>query len=58
MRLSFVRILSIVLIATSLVSCANRGTPSGGEEDVDPPVILNVVPENFSTNFKGDEIKI
>jgi len=52
------RILSVVLIATSLVRCANRGTPSGGELDVEPPVILKVIPENFSTNFRGDEIKI
>jgi uncharacterized protein (DUF2141 family) len=40
------------------VSCANRGTPTGGEIDEEPPVILRAVPENFSTNFRGDEIKI
>jgi uncharacterized protein (DUF2141 family) len=58
MRLPFMRILSVVFITTILVSCANRGTPSGGEEDIEPPVILKAVPENFSTNFKGDEIQI
>jgi uncharacterized protein (DUF2141 family) len=58
MRLFLMRILCIVFIATVLVRCANRGSPSGGEEDIEPPVILKVIPENFSTNFKGDEIKI
>ena len=58
MRLPFTRILCIVYTAIILGSCANRGTPSGGEKDVEPPQILKVIPENFSTNFKGDEIKI
>ncbi|MDP5082248.1 MAG: Ig-like domain-containing protein [Winogradskyella sp.] len=40
------------------MSCANRGNPSGGEKDIAPPVILKVTPKNFSTNFKGDEIRI
>lgn len=58
MHLPFIRIVHVVLMATILVSCANRGTPTGGEKDTDPPVILKATPENFSTNFKGDEIKI
>ena len=41
-----------------LYKCANRGTTSGGEKDVTPPKIIKEVPENFSTNFKSDEIKI
>ena len=40
------------------MSCANRGSPSGGDKDEEPPVIVDEVPENFSTNFKGDEIRI
>ena len=58
MRLHILRILNIVFIAIVTVSCANRGTPSGGLKDEEPPEILKAVPENFSTNFKGDEIKI
>ncbi len=58
MRLPFMRILCVVFIAIVLVSCANRGNPTGGEKDIDAPIILKVIPENFSTNFKGDEIKI
>lgn len=40
------------------MQCANRGTPSGGEKDITPPEILKTTPENYSTNFKGSEIKI
>ncbi|SDS27663.1 Ig-like domain-containing protein [Winogradskyella sediminis] len=58
MRLSLLRVLSLILIAISIASCANRGTPTGGEKDILPPEITKSVPENFSTNFKGDEIKI
>ena len=41
-----------------LASCANRGRPDGGPKDEDPPVIISSSPENFSTNFKGNEIRI
>ncbi|WP_179021684.1 Ig-like domain-containing protein [Winogradskyella forsetii] len=58
MRLLVVRILSLVLIAISIASCANRGNPTGGEKDIEPPVIVESDPENYSTNFKGDEIRI
>ncbi|MCA0131498.1 Ig-like domain-containing protein [Winogradskyella alexanderae] len=50
----FIGLFFIALIA----SCANRGSPSGGEKDTEPPIILKSEPENFSTNFTGDEIKI
>lgn len=42
----------------AVVACANRGTPQGGEKDVDPPVIIRTIPENYTTNFKGTEIRI
>ena len=42
----------------AVISCANRGTPSGGEKDILPPKITRSSPENFSTNFKGKEIRI
>lgn len=41
-----------------IFSCANRGNPSGGEKDVAPPVIVKSEPENFSTNFNGNEIRV
>ena len=58
MRLSTAQIFSIILIALIIVGCANRGSPTGGEKDVDPPVILDESPQNFSTNFKSEEIII
>jgi uncharacterized protein (DUF2141 family) len=50
----------ILLIVIGLVfaQCANRGTPSGGEKDTTPPVIVKSEPENYSTNFTSNEIKI
>lgn len=41
-----------------LISCANRGTPTGGEKDIEPPIIVRTVPENLSTNFDSQEIRI
>lgn len=52
------RFLSIITLVLALGSCANRGTPSGGEKDEDPPVIIKAEPENFSTNFNAEEIRI
>ncbi|MEL6811909.1 MAG: Ig-like domain-containing protein [Bacteroidota bacterium] len=49
----------VVFISVLLFSnCAKRGTPSGGPKDSIPPVIIKSNPENFTTNFKGDEIRI
>ena len=39
-------------------NCANRGTPSGGDIDEKPPIILKSEPENFSSEFNSKEIKI
>ncbi|MDT0558239.1 Ig-like domain-containing protein [Ichthyenterobacterium sp. W332] len=48
----------IIILAISIIGCANRGTPSGGEKDTIPPEIIRSVPENFSTDFSGNEIRI
>ncbi|RXJ52193.1 Ig-like domain-containing domain [Gelidibacter gilvus] len=45
-------------ILAMLVNCANRGMPTGGEKDTEPPKIRYSTPDNFTTNFKGNEIKI
>ena len=39
-------------------SCATIVSPSGGEKDVAPPLVLSVFPKNESINFKSSEIKI
>ena len=48
-----------VLFAGAFFSrCANIMTPQGGPKDTIPPVIINLIPDNFSTNFKGNKIYI
>jgi len=49
----FIAILSFVFI-----NCANRGRPEGGPKDEKPPIITKSEPENFSTNFTENEIRI
>ncbi len=58
MRQTFFLFLFLAIMVAVLVSCANRGTPSGGEEDLLPPKIIRSTPENFSTNFNSKEIRI
>lgn len=58
MQNRFYNILFFITIALIIASCANRGTPSGGEIDVAPPVIVKSVPENYTTNFNAKEIRI
>lgn len=55
-RLLYIPIAFLFLL--SFVDCAKKGTPSGGPRDSIPPIIVKSSPENFSTNFTGDEIEI
>ena len=48
----------VIFFVFLFFQCANRGTASGGEKDITPPVIVSEIPENFSTNFSANEIKI
>ncbi|MGI5914393.1 MAG: Ig-like domain-containing domain [Bacteroidales bacterium] len=45
----------LVFVMVFIGSCAKVGTPSGGPRDVDPPVVLKSVPDNGTTNFKGNK---
>ncbi|PTM06780.1 MAG: hypothetical protein DA407_11330 [Bacteroidetes bacterium] len=51
-------LLLLISVGLLFAQCANRGTPSGGEKDITPPVITNSEPENYTTNFTATEIKI
>jgi len=51
-------LLFIVFFSILVTGCAKRGTITGGTKDTIPPVIVNSLPKNFSTDFKGDFIKI
>lgn len=48
----------IVLMAIWLCACAQVGTITGGDKDVTPPKILQQQPENNTTGFHGDEIRL
>ncbi len=46
----------IVLI--SMISCAKRGSITGGLKDTLAPVLVSSTPKNLTTNFKGNEINL
>ena len=48
----------LFLLLLRLVSCAKRGSITGGLKDTIAPVLKMSFPKNFSTNFKGNEIKL
>lgn len=48
----------LILLLLAMASCAKRGTITGGFKDTIPPVLKMSFPENFNTNFKGNEIKL
>ena len=39
-------------------ACANPIPPTGGPKDLDPPVLIQTVPENKTLNFQGSEIEL
>lgn len=48
----------LIISFLSITSCAKRGTITGGPKDTIAPVIVTALPENYTTNFDGNEIKI
>lgn len=58
MKGSFLYIIFLLLLSLSFVDCAKRGNPDGGARDTIPPMILKSAPDNYSTNFKGNQITI
>ena len=48
----------IVLTSLAAVSCAQKGSITGGLKDTIPPTIVSSSPKNLSTNFSGKEIRI
>ena len=39
-------------------ACANIVAPTGGPRDEDPPVVLRSAPPNYSTHYKGEDVRI
>ncbi|KAF2331117.1 Ig-like domain-containing protein [Flavobacterium ginsenosidimutans] len=46
------------IILISMISCAKRGSITGGLKDTLPPVLTSSFPKNFSTDFKGNTITL
>ena len=47
-----------ILAIVFMISCAKRGTINGGTKDSIGPVLKISFPENYTTDFKGDEIRL
>ena len=47
-----------MLLSLTFVQCEKKGTPQGGDLDTDPPKFLRATPENYSTQFNKEEIRI
>lgn len=50
--------LAMLLTAFLAQRCANAVAPTGGPKDERPPVVVEAMPENHSTNFSGKKIEI
>jgi hypothetical protein len=48
----------ILLLAVSLINCANQLPPGGGEIDLIPPEIVHVSPANETTNFTNNYFEL
>lgn len=48
----------LVLLVAILVSCAKRGTITGGDKDTIAPVLESSFPKNLSKNFVAKEIQL
>ncbi|KFF04851.1 Ig-like domain-containing protein [Flavobacterium reichenbachii] len=46
------------LFVLLMVSCAKRGSITGGLKDTIPPELISSTPKNFSTNFKGNKVNL
>lgn len=58
MKGNYLYIIFLLLFSLSFIDCAKRGFPEGGPRDTIPPVIVRSIPENYSTQFTGNEIRI
>lgn len=57
-KIYFIVLFIIFSLLFTISSCAKRGQITGGLKDTIPPRIIGSSPENYKTNFKGQDIKI
>ncbi|WP_300435191.1 Ig-like domain-containing protein [Christiangramia sp.] len=50
--------LIVLILLFTLVQCAKKGMPEGGPIDEEPPKFIRANPENYSTQFDKEEIRI
>ncbi|MFD1094734.1 Ig-like domain-containing protein [Salegentibacter chungangensis] len=50
--------LLVIILCFGITQCAKKGMPKGGPKDEEPPKFVRATPENFSTNFSKEEIRI
>nr|WP_297782724.1 Ig-like domain-containing protein [uncultured Allomuricauda sp.] len=50
--------LFLAFMVLALWQCAKRGSPSGGPKDTTPPELIRAEPENFTTSFKAEKIRL
>ena len=48
----------LFLLVLLITSCAKRGSITGGMKDTLAPILTMSFPKNYSTDFKGNEIKL
>ncbi len=48
----------LLLLVLTMASCAKRGSITGGLKDTLAPVLTVSFPKNYTTNFKGTDIKL
>lgn len=51
-------ILFLILLTSLLAGCAKRGSITGGLKDSIPPTLRESIPPNYSTEFKGNTIRL
>ena len=52
-----VKLFTLIIFVSFLISCANQLPPGGGEVDKIPPEIIATYPENETTNYKENYIE-
>jgi len=58
MRHSLLKFIAVIVFTSLFFNCARRGTPTGGDKDSIPPILIKAIPAIKTTNFKETKIKI
>lgn len=53
-----IRFFYVLIGVFVLHGCARQGRPEGGEKDTDPPVFLNAIPAQETTEFNAEKIRL